>query len=134
MAVNKSPERIKAAEAALKRKREANTAAAKQAYKDALVKPEDPEEDIPVGGQMPLHLLNVRNRKIDRELKNANLDASKAAARAVHETLVSTGQDAAKRKRAPKKTAGKNTAGTTVAAPPKAVSSASRPRPAAETE
>lgn len=126
----KSDERIAAAAAARARKAEIQKAAAEQAYKDSMAQPEPPDASgVKPGQQVPLHILNTRAKTEDRRLKNARLDASKAAARAVHDSLATQGQDAAAAKRKAKTVAGPNTVDKKAANPPSRKSAGTRPKP-----
>lgn len=80
-------EQIKKADEILRRKREARAAAEKQAAEDARVVETPPEVVLKPGQQVPLHILNVRAREEDRRIKALHVEAAKAAAKAVSQTL-----------------------------------------------
>lgn len=80
-------EQIKKADASLKRKAANRKAAAKMSAKDEAVKPAAPDFTPKPGEQVPLHILNLQARKLDRAAKDKALTAANAARKAVHEVL-----------------------------------------------
>jgi len=106
-------EDIRRADAVAKRKEQERRTATKVAERDAMVKPKDPDVKLRPGEQVPLHVLNIRQREVDRAHNDLNIKAAKAAATAVNETLKRGG--APKKRPTPTKPAGPNTAATTKA-------------------
>jgi len=113
MARTPTTEEIRRADAVAKRRAQERRAAEKIAERDALVKPKDPEVKLRLGEQVPLHVLNVRQRAVDREHNDLNVKAAKAAATAVNDTLKRGG--AVKKRPTSAKPAGPNTAAATKA-------------------